>query len=262
MTMNIVKQIFSLSKLLSIYPSYILVLSLGTFLLPFVYSESLLHKAALTKFVFIFILSASAFIAWLLPRTKEGKVYFSPLFLLLISIFIFSALSILWSQFKGLYQIEVIHFSALLLIAFLAMQIKSFRHIQIILFSAIAGGALSSLIAFTQAWGWNPLSYGILGFPAAAFINKNHLANYIDLLVPVSLFLLVTADKNILKWLSSICISLLFSYLIFSHNRASWISLLSILILILYFSYKISWLQEKFKNIDAKFVALDRKSVV
>lgn len=136
------------------------------------------------------------------------------------------------------------------------MQIKTLKSVQLLLFFAVSGGAFCVLIAFTQAWGWNPYNYNTPGFPAASFINKNHLANYIDLLIPTSLFLLATLDGDKKKWIISISISLLFSYLIFSHNRASWLSLLAILSLILWLSHKLPWLQKQFQSIDSKFIFL------
>ena len=245
-------------KRLSTYPLYILLLSLGAFLLPLIYVEALIHKAVLPKFLFISFISISAFILWFIALQKEHitTFYYNRLFYLLIGIFIFSLSSIVWSDFSGTYQLESINFACLLLLAFTSMQISKTTHIQLILFSAVSGGALTALIAFLQVWGWNPFYYNITGFPAASFINKNHLANYIDLLIPVSLFLLVTSHGNKKKWILSISISLLFSYLIFSHTRASWISLLVTLSLILYLSYKYPWLQKQFQSVDSKYTLL------
>lgn len=238
------------------YPFHVLILSLGAFFLPSIYTDVLLHKSFLTKHIFVALVSISATVAWLLsirkPQTK--LVQFHPLYTTLIVIFIFSALSIFWSHFQGTYYFEIIHFACLLLLSFTAMQIKNFRQIQFILFSAVAGGAIATLTAFIQSWGWNFFNFHSQGFPAASFINKNYLANYIDLLLPISLFLLVTLNKNHLKWVVSVFISLLFSYLIFSHNRASWLSLIIVFSLVLYFSYTCLWLKNELHLIDSKYI--------
>ena len=248
----------SLEQFKNTYPLYLLILSLGAFFLPFIYFDSLIHKSVLTKYIFIAFISTSSFITWLFSKhkSKTDQFYYNHLFSLLIFIFFFAALSVLWGQFKGAYQAEIIHFACLLLLAFLTMQIKNFSSIQLLLFSAVVGGALTVFIAFIQAWGWNPFGYHSAGFPAASFINKNYLANYIDLLFPTSLFLLITIQGDRKKWLISLSVSLFFSYLIFSHNRASWLSLLVTFSLILYFSYKHSWMQKQLQSIDAKYIVL------
>lgn len=248
----------SLEQFKNTYPLYILILSLGAFFLPFIYFDSLIHKSVLTKYIFIALISISSFSTWLIStrKSKTNHFYYNSLFSLLIFIFFFAALSILWSQFKGSYQAETIHFACLLLLAFVTMQIKTLRSIQLLLFSAVIGGAIATFLAFLQVWGWNPFNYTVQGFPAASFINKNYLANYIDLLFPISLFLLIAIQGDSRKWIISLSVSLFFSYLIFSHNRASWLSLLSIFILILYLSHKYSWVQERLKNIDTKYVFL------
>jgi len=239
-------------------PLYILVLSVGAFLLPFIYSDSILHKSNLSKYLFVTLTAVLASTAWLFStyKSKKVKVNYSLSFFLLIIIFLFAASSIFWTQFKGTYNLEIIQFASLILISFTSLQIKKIQNIKFILFSAVIGGALTSLVAFIQAWGWNPLAYNIFSFPAASFINKNHLANYLDLLVPISLFLLVASKQSKLKWVSAISLSFLFSYLVFSHNRASWISLLIISALILFFSHKNTWLQKDFKKVEAKYLIL------
>ena len=246
----------SLAQLKNTYPPYILILSIGAFLLPFIYIDSLIHKSTLTKYIFIAFISTSSFTTWLIStlRPKTNLFYYNSLFSLLVFIFIFAALSILWSQFKGSYQFEIIHFACLLLLSFVSMQIKNIRSVQLLLFSAVIGGAITSFLAFLQTWGWNPFEYNSQGVSAASFINKNYLANYVDLLIPTSLFLLATLKSNHKKWIISISISFLFSYLIFSHNRASWLSLLVTFSLILYFSYKHSWLHKQLHTIDSKYI--------
>lgn len=239
-------------------PLYIIILGVGALLLPFTYSDFLLHKATLPKYTFIAFISISSFFAWVLSsyNSKTNLFFYNPLYSFFLLIFIFSASSIIWGKFKGTYQLEILHFSCLMLVAFTAMQIKNIKHIQFILFFTIIGASLATFLAFLQVWGWNPLQYNSPGFPAAAFINKNHLSNYIDLLIPTSLFLLITIENHKKKYLISVCISILFSYLIFSHTRASWLSLVIVFSIILFISYKTIWVQKKFKEINYKHVML------
>jgi len=241
-----------------IYPPYILILSIGALLLPFIYSDSILHKATLPKYIFIALISISSFFAWVLSgdNSKAKPYFYNHLYSFLLLIFIFSASSILWGKFKGTYQLEILHFSCLILVTFISMQIKNIKHIQVVLFFTILGAASATFLAFLQIWGWNPLHYNSPSFPASAFINKNHLSNYIDLLIPISLFLLATLESNKKKYVISICISILFSYLIFSHTRASWLSLVIVFIIILVVSYKTIWIQKKFKETNYKHVIL------
>jgi len=248
---------FQTENIFSAYPLYVLVISIGTFLLPFIYAESLFHKTSLPKFSFNAFISIIAFFTWLTPLLKQKKIthlYTNKLFFLLLVIFIFLSLSTIWSDFNGTYQLEIINFACLLLLTFTCMQIKKTEYIQLILVSSVAGGAFSTIIAFIQAWGWNPLNYGIPAFPASSFINKNHFANYIDLLIPTSFVLLIISKNIISKWINAIFISVLFSFIIFSHTRASWISLLVVLTLISYFAHKHSWLQNKFKAIKPSII--------
>lgn len=235
----------------SSYPLHVLIIGFGALLLPFIYSESLFHKTNLPKFSFIALISIFAFLTWLysIYKNQKSTFYFNKIFALLLVIFVYAAFSILWSDFTGTYHLEISNFACLLLLTFTCMQIKNTHHVQLILFSAVAGGAFSVFYAFFQAWGWNPLNYGMPGgVPAASFINKNHFANYLDLLIPTSFALFIIAKNSLHKWLNSFFISLLFSFILFSHTRASWISLLIVLALILYFAHKYSWLQDKFKE--------------
>lgn len=247
---------FKLLRQISNYPSYILVISFGVFLLPFVYVDALTHKTGLPKFAFISLISLLAFITWLISLYKKSisNLYFNNLFFLLIAIFVLSLSSVFWSEFLGKYQLEIINFASLLMLSFTCMQINQLSHTKLILFSAVIGGAITTCIAFIQAWGWNPLGYIMVNIPAASFINKNHFSNYIDLLIPVSFSLLIISKTPLNKWLSAFCVSLLVSYLLYSHTRASWISLLLILSLILYFSYKLPWLQKEFKKTKSVYI--------
>jgi len=245
-------------KITSQYPVYILILSIGTFLLPFIYSDALVHKSELTKYIFIAFISISSFFFWFIStyRSNTNNIFYNPLFSLLLVIFAFAASSIFWNQFNGSYQIEIMHFSCLLLITFTSMQIRDIKHIQLILFLTIAGAAFVVVIAFFQAWGWNPLKYNSPGFPAASFINKNHLANYIDLLIPLALFILISTRSNKKKYLVSISISIFFSYIIFSHTRASWLSLIIVFTFILFCIHRYKWIQEKFKMLNYKHIII------
>ena len=239
-------------------PLYIIILSVGALLLPFLYSDSLLHKAEIPKYIFVAFISISSSFAWLLSgyNSKTNHFFYGSLYSFLLLIFIFSTSSILWSKFKGTYQLEILHFACLMLVVFISMQIKNIKHIQLILFFTIIGAASATFLAFLQAWGWNALHYNSAGFPAASFINKNHLSNYIDLLIPISLFLLITIENNKKKYLISICIGILFSYVMFSQTRASWVSLFIVFSIILFISYKTIWIQKKFKETNYKHIIL------
>lgn len=237
-------------------PLYILILSIGAFLLPFIYADFLTHKSGLPKFLSIALISLSSLIAWLahLRNKPTPTIQFNKLFYLLAVIFIYSLASKLWNPFTGTYQLEIFNFACLLMLTFICMQINKTDYLQLVIFSAVAGGALSTIIAFLQAWGWNPLNYGIPSFPASSFVNKNYLANYVDLLLPVSFSLFVISKNKLSKGLSAIFISVLFSYLIFSQTRASWLALLLVLILVLYFSHKNRWLQHAFSETKVIYV--------
>lgn len=236
------------------YPLYTLIICLGVLLLPFIYSESLVHKTILPKYAFITIISLLSFF-FLLIRCREKKSFLiNNTFYIFIAFYLFAASSILWSEFSGTYNFEIINLSCLLLLFFTCLQINKFKNVELILSTAVIGGTASVLIVFIQLWGWNPLQHVIEGFPAASFINKNHLANYVDLLIPVCFGLLLTSRSSILKWLYTFCLSFLFSFIIVSHTRASWLSLLIVLLLILLFSKKHPFLRNEFIKIPMTMI--------
>lgn len=233
---------------------HVLIISLGAFLLPFIYSESLVHKAILPKYAFIACISLLSFLSWFFHSQKKNILQFNNLLFLLITIYLFSAISIIWSEFTGTYVFEIINFSCLLLLSFTCLQISKFKDVLLVLTSLVFGGAIIVIVTFIQIWGWNPLSYVIQGFPAASFINKNYLANYVDLLIPICFALLLVSKTTIIKWFHAFFISVFYSFIIVSHTRASWLSLAIILFIILYFSGKHLYLKNKFTQIPAPII--------
>lgn len=241
-------------RLFSLYSPHILLISLGAFLIPFIYIESLLDKSVLPKYAFVALISVLSFLAWLINSWRDNKLQFNSIFYLLLLIYCFSVLSIVWSEFVGLYNLEVIKLSSFLLLSFTCLQISQFKDIKFILSLSVAGATSIVIVTFIQVWGWNIFSYVISEFPAASFINKNHLANYVDLFIPICLTLLIISKNNCMRWLYAFCISFLFSFIIISHTRASWLSLCIILTSLLLFSKKIPELRKRYLTVPASII--------
>jgi len=60
--------------------------------------------------------------------------------------------------------------------------------------------------------------------PAATFANKNMAVHFIVLLFPVGAFFFLTTKKNTTAWATSLMLSLIVVYLIYTQTRAGWLA--------------------------------------
>ena len=63
--------------------------------------------------------------------------------------------------------------------------------------------------------------------PAANFANKNMAVHFIVLLFPVGAFLFLSTKKNTTAWATSLMLSLIVVYLIYTQTRAGWLAVAS-----------------------------------
>ena len=63
--------------------------------------------------------------------------------------------------------------------------------------------------------------------PAANFANKNMAVHLIVLLFPVGAFIFLTTQKNVTAWATSLMLSLIIVYLIYTQTRAGWLAVTS-----------------------------------
>lgn len=243
-----------IQSILENYKPHTLVICLGALFLPFIYVDLLLDKSVLPKYLFICLISLIAYILWYKEVIRKQTFKFNNIFYIFIILYVFALCSIGWSEYIGTYYSEIIYSSSFLIVLFISTQISHPKEINIILFCSITGGLIAVLITFLQLWGWNPFLYVTHSFPAASFINKNHLANYIDLLIPICFAMLLTAKKISFKYFFALSLTFFYSYLIVSHTRASWLSLLIVLFIILYFFKRFIFLSTKHTRVSPQIV--------
>jgi O-antigen ligase/Tfp pilus assembly protein PilF len=77
--------------------------------------------------------------------------------------------------------------------------------------------------------------------PAANFANKNMAVHFMVLLFPIGAFLFLTTKKNTTAWMTSLMLSLIVVYLIYTQTRAGWLAV-TCQCLLFAFLRRITWL--------------------
>lgn len=97
--------------------------------------------------------------------------------------------------------------------------------------------------------------------PASTFGNKNFAAQYVVLLLPLSLYLVATQRKQQLwkSWKPALCVQLL--YILFAHSKASYIAL-SVELLIFATIYSFNWGKKQDRQTITRTYALALTTIV
>ncbi|MCK4864968.1 MAG: O-antigen ligase family protein [Gammaproteobacteria bacterium] len=115
---------------------------------------------------------------------------------------------------------------SLLLILFLAMQIKYYKQQYFIINSAITACFIVVIIGLLQSIGFNPFNIHYPGLPASTFINPNHASNYIEFFIPILLILILYIDNRAQKILYSTVLVLSITFLYILSSLGTLIALL------------------------------------
>ena len=148
----------------------------------------------------------------------KPAVYLSNILWIPICLFAWSLVSIYWSFDFGNSLIELARTFSYLLILFLAIQIKHYKHQYFIINGAITACFIVVIIGLLQSIKINPFNIHYPGLPASTFINPNHASNYIEFFIPVLLILILYKNNTTQKILYSIILisSITFLYILSS----------------------------------------------
>lgn len=193
---------------------------------PLIYIKLLADGTDLPRYTLISFFAFTSTTLFILKLYKKPTVFINKAFLLLAIVFIWSAVSLLWSPDIGNSYIEIQFFFSSLLILFLAMQIKFHKQKSFIINGAIAGCLLVSIIGLLQAFNFNPFNIHYRSLPASTFINKNHASIYIEFFVPILLLFILYTNKQSSKIVYSFILTLALSFLFILSSFGSLISIL------------------------------------
>lgn len=179
---------------------------------PLIYSPLLASGANLPRFKLIALLSSCASICFLFYLYKMPQWSFNKLFLIPLTIFIWSCISLFWSIDIGNSLIQISYFFSSLLILFLAMQVQFFQK-RIIINGAIISCFLVSIIGLLQVFNFNPFNIHYNSIPASTFVNKNHASIFVEFFIPVLLIFLMYTNSIRSKFIYSAVLTLSISFL-------------------------------------------------
>lgn len=226
-------------------------------LLPFIYWDALRDVSALPRYASLCIAAGLGLILWALESlagtSRQAKQLALPhWYIALLALYLYSAISLSWSVDPDQGLLLLAPLTAYLIFAFLILQTATLRFATTLLSIIVLTGALNALIAIGQYFGINPLGYWQAVKPASSFVNKNFLALYLDIVLPFALILFVQAKHAYSKWLWSLCAALIFSFLILSRTRGSWLGLIAATLALILLIYKQPsvrvWLGQKIRK--------------
>jgi O-antigen ligase len=183
------------------------------------WSEAILEIAAAILFVWW---------GYLVASHKNGEISFSPVFWPVLAIVLFGLLQYLApiSVYPYLTKLELLRWTTYLLVIFLASQAfqtpRNWGHFTWFLvwfgFAVAVFGILQDLTFNGKLYWFRELRFG--GFPYGPFVNRNHFAGFMELVIPVGLATL--AVKGVRKQqlpLIAFCTALPVGALVLSASR-------------------------------------------
>ena len=214
-------------------------LSILLFILPLVYFDNIRDFSSLPRYAFYGISSGFIFSLILMNKLAiNGLAQIpKPSFIITLAFLSWAWLSLIWSIDPKNSLIELVQLTGSIIIAYAITQINKDKIIIWLITSSVAGASLAALIGIVQYFNYNPFNYVQFLIPASTFTNPNFATIYLDLITPVAFSLIFIANKKRFKLLASASSILCLSFLLVSHSRGSWLSLVFVsagLLLLLY----------------------------
>jgi len=200
------------------------------FLLPNIHVAYLSNQAVIPREFFIY--AFSTFFVFLL--TRAATVKYNTFYILA---FAFSALqffSLLWTSDLASGIEESSNYYFFLIGSFALFQIDKPHKKHILLIALIAAISISAFIGILQNFFVDfPLIFQAAA-PSSTYVNKNMAASACILFLPLSLFMLLMAEKRTHKLLLTIPNTLLLSFVLVAHTRGVWLAGILILLAAIY----------------------------
>ncbi len=171
-----------------------------------------------------------------------GKIH------ILVLLFLFWAMfSIAWTVDYGNLAFELIPLWGLVILFFISSQYADFTTCKLFISVSVAGASYAAIVGLLQNYGINPLEYRPLEFNMmSTFAYKNHAALYLDQIFPIALISALISNGRVMRWVLSGAAAIILGFLLESHTRGSWLTLVVWLTVIIFY---IAWKRKSNKNL-------------
>lgn len=150
-----------------------------------------------------------------------------------------AGLSYLWSIDPAATSQSLFYLSTFFILAFVAAQLATDSdHVKTLIFASVAAGTVISILGLLQVLGFEPFNIKQISSPASTFGNRNHAAQYLNLIVPISFFLFISTKESKGYWLLGIATGINIAYLLNTYSRGSWIAFIVVLLVFGYLTVK------------------------
>lgn len=197
--------------------------------LPLLYWPFAFNAAGVPRETLLSLGAGAGLVLFAVQTFRTAKpVAWHPLQMLLLLFLCWAIASLYWSVDRGSSFLAITQLVSLILLALLATQLSSETVQRYLLPAALISAILVALIGIGQYLGFNPLSLRQSSPPASTFLNKNYAANYLDLLVPIALAMLLSQSRpsKPLALLAATAFATGMGFLVISQTRGSWLGLL------------------------------------
>ena len=151
-------------------------------------------------------------------------MYWHAVFVPLGLFFLWACVSFSWTQDPGGTLLQLVQLAALLMLSFCAAQASRSELRIYILAATVLGGSVAAFIGVLQEFGFNPVGYVQFAAPASTFTNKNFVAIYLDMVVPLALTLVLVSTQTRARWAAALGLGICLSFLVVSGTRGSWLA--------------------------------------
>jgi O-antigen ligase len=198
--------------------------------MPLVYWPFALDAAGVPRQALLALGAGTGILLFAVQVFRTGKpIAWHPLQLLMLLFLIWAIASLYWSVDWGMSLLGTTQLVSLVLLALLATQLSGEGIQRYLLPLALVSASLVAVIGIGQHFDINPLSLRQSSRPpASTFLNRNYAANYLDLLVPVALVILLSQPRPTrpLALLAATAFASGMAFLILAQSRGSWLGLL------------------------------------
>ena len=165
--------------------------------------------------------------AWRNISPRKSGIYLSPLGLPILLYFLALLFSLIHTinPYTGVY--EVLRQLPYILLFFLVINhVKDEKDISNICGAAVAGGLIVSILGVFQYFtSFNPDWLYQVARPSATFGNKNMAAQYVIMVLPLSIALFLRAKDERLRLLWAVATIEMAAYVVYANSRGAWLGL-------------------------------------
>ncbi len=199
------------------------------FFTPLIFLPQVSNLYTLPKEAFLRVIISFLLLAWALEKLSSGQweIRFSPLglpiflYLLALSFSLFNAIN----PYAGTY--EVLRRASHILLFFLVINhVKDERDISNICGAAVVAGLIVSILGVFQYFtAFNPDWLYQVARPSATFGNKNMAAQFVIMIIPLSIALFLESKNQKVRLLWAVATIEMVAYVVYANSRGAWLGL-------------------------------------